>query len=52
MERSFLNYDLRCTVCGEVVTLETSRTNERGQAMHSECAVKSANEQTNLCPVT
>jgi hypothetical protein len=30
-----------CAVCGKPVNLRSSQTNERGRALHPECAVRS-----------
>ena len=45
MENLFLKYGPQCTVCGTPVSIGASKANERGQALHSECAVKSTNDQ-------
>jgi hypothetical protein len=45
INNSLLNNGPRCVVCGKPVKLDSCKTNERGQALHAECAVKSTHDQ-------
>ena len=41
MDNPFLTDGLPCAICRKPVPLEASKTNELGQALHSDCALES-----------